>query len=66
MAASWPRLRIMRGFQEPPPYLKHGDDVKVQILKDYMEELRPSVKHEAIEEVHEMSEHHNRFWYTFS
>lgn len=65
MAASWPRLRIMRGIQEPPPYLKHGDDAKLQMLKDYMDELRPSVKHETIEEVHEMSHKHIRFWYTF-
>lgn len=62
MTASWPRLRSMRGFQEPLPNLKHDDDVKVQMLKDYIEELRPSLKHEAIEEVHETSRHHNRFW----
>ena len=65
MAASRPRLRIMRGFQEPRPILEFDDNVKVQMLKSYMEEIRPDVKHEAIEEVHEMSQHHSRFWYAF-
>lgn len=48
MAESWPRLRILRGLQEPD--LQMFEDPKTEMLKEYMKELRPFVRHESAQD----------------
>ncbi|KAG0272866.1 hypothetical protein BGZ95_011339 [Linnemannia exigua] len=59
MAENWPRLRTLRGLHEPPAHCRYCDDVKTRKLREYMEELRPFVKHEGVGDVHAWSYWHN-------
>ncbi|KAG0253017.1 hypothetical protein BGZ95_006467, partial [Linnemannia exigua] len=52
MAESWPRLRIMRGLHDPWPFAVVYSDPETQMLMEYLEELRPSVKHEGLGDEH--------------
>ncbi|KAF9133293.1 hypothetical protein BGW39_010110 [Mortierella sp. 14UC] len=66
MAENWPKLRILRGLQEPAEYRRLDGDVKTRMLREYMEKLRPFVKHEAVDEFNEMSYRNNkRLQFTF-
>ncbi|KAK3848535.1 MAG: hypothetical protein J3R72DRAFT_518531 [Linnemannia gamsii] len=61
MAENWPRLRIMRGLHSPPSSVLVANDSKTRMLREYMEELRPFVKHEAVKEEHAMCHRYGEF-----
>ncbi|KAK3840277.1 MAG: hypothetical protein JOS17DRAFT_726628, partial [Linnemannia elongata] len=46
MATSWPKLNVMRGLQEDTLHRMMHDSKKAE-LREYMESLRPDVKHET-------------------
>lgn len=62
MAKSWPRLRIMRGLQNPSLHHMMHNDSKTLTLKEQMEELRPFVRHEAIGDKHPLSVKNESHW----